>query len=684
MQKRILTAAFIVASLPATAQAIRDSSNREAMQLNMNDVVITGQYAPNSKENAVQKIEVIDRAKIDAMAAQNLRDVLTNQLSVRISQDAIFGAGLNIQGSQSYGEGAKILMDGVAIIGKQNGSIDLSQVNLNNIDRIEIIEGPMSVSYGTDAIAGTINLVTKKTQSTPFETIVGAYYESIGTYNISMDAGIHKGRHTILLNGNRNFFDGWSPNDNAGFFDFKAQPADTGRVAQWKPREQYNAGMQYTCALNKLSLNYKSNYFYETITNRGMPMLPYYEMAFDDYYHTRRFDNAFFANARIGQHKRINFQVAYNDYKRVKNQFTKNLTTLSDILTPGQQDTSRYNECSSRATFSHSNGQVRISYEAGYDISIQNANSTLILDQKQQMSNYAIFASAEYKPFSRFTIRPGLRYGYNTRYNAPLVPSLNILYKPGKNWAFRASYAKGFREPNLKELYFDFVDINHNIHGNDDLAAEYSNNYSVSAVYTARYQQLDYRVNCAGFYNNIKDLITLASVSGGAANEYTYVNIGKYRTQGLQLGTDVTFKHISLSLGTAYTGTYNALSENNDVPKFSYSPEFRSSITYSIPPYGLSASLFYKYTGRFITYIADAANNTLQAYTGDYHIADATLSKSLFNKHMDITVGCKNLFDVKNIIAYAAGTAHSSATGTAAIGMGRYYFVKLNIKFHKQ
>jgi outer membrane receptor for ferrienterochelin and colicins len=57
----------------------------------INEVIVTGQYAPNSEDNAVQKVEVIDRQKMDAMGAQNLRDVLTNELNVSLAQDPILG-----------------------------------------------------------------------------------------------------------------------------------------------------------------------------------------------------------------------------------------------------------------------------------------------------------------------------------------------------------------------------------------------------------------------------------------------------------------------------------------------------------------------------------------------------------------------------------------------------------------
>jgi len=651
---------------------------------NMNEVVVSGQYAPKSRDNAVQKIEIIDRKKIDAMAAQNLRDVLTNQLNIRLSQDPIFGTSLSMQGSKSYGENTKILIDGVPIIGKQNGSLDLAQINLANIERIEIIEGPMSVSYGTDALAGTINLITKKTQKHELEAGATTYYETIGTYNVLARVGFHKGRHTVQLNGGRNFFAGWSPGDNATFFDFKKELADTGRVKLWKPREQYMSTLQYLYTWNKTTLSYKLNYFDEVITNRGMPQLPYLEMAFDDYYHTYRTDNVLNVSSTLKNGMNINAFVAHNAYKRIKRRYANDLTTLEETPTPGDQDTSKYNEINSRGSLTTMYQDKKCNFEAGYDISIQDANSTQLLDRKQNMADYAVFASAEYKPVSNFTIRPGLRYGYNTRYSVPLVPSVNLMYKVSKDLTVRGSYAKGFRRPNLKELYFDFVDINHDIHGNPELKAEYSDNYSVSGVYSGKAGDVGYRINGSVFYNDIKDLISLAMVVGGRVNEYSYVNIGRYKTDGAQLSAEINYKQLAVTVGGTYVGTYNELSETEDVPQFSYSPELRTNVSYNFKKQHVTVSVFYKYTGRFLTYMADAATNkAIPTFMSAYQTADITASKSLFGNRLVVGAGCKNLFNVTTVAANQTNTGAHSGGGTAAsVGTGRYYFVKLDVNLH--
>jgi len=652
----------------------------------LEETVITGQYAPSTVDRATQKIRVVDRQKIEAMNAQNLRDVLTNELNIRLSQDNILGSGMSLQGIS--GQNVKILIDGVPVIGRQDGNIDISQINLNNIERIEIIEGPMSVNYGTDALAGTINLITKKTQAKQIEAGVNTYYESVGTYNANARVGFRKNAHMVSVNGGRYFFDGWTPGDKPFNFDFSDRPADTLRYQQWKPKEQYFGDLQYGYHFKDVSLNYRGSYFNEKITNRGMPRPPYGESTLDDYYRTYRFDNAVFMNADIAEHKKLNIQAAYNRYKRIRNTYAKDLTTLDEIQSPvpGDQDTSRYDQFNSRGTYGTSDGDKKLNYEVGYDVSVEHATGRRIQGLAQQIGDYAVFASTEYKPWKGLTIRPGLRYAYNTVYAAPLIPSVHIRTQPVKPLTVRGSYARGFRAPTLKELYFEFVDVNHNIEGNTSLKAEYSNNYNISLTYTLRQRQVSWKVEGGLYYNDIRNQITLAQT--GPNTQYSYVNIGVNKTEGVQVNVESRYRGLKAGIGGAYIGRYNELSEEaGSVTTFSYSPEVRGSIIYSFARPGITAAVFYKYTGRLPGFATDAANNLVRTDINAYQIADMSLSKAFMDRQLLLTLGCKNIFDVRNVNRLAAGDsggAHSDGSNSVPIGTGRTYFVRVNINISSQ
>ena len=146
----------------------------------LGDVVVTGQYHPQSAENSVYAVRAIDNETIQRQGAIQLSDVLSKELNIRLSPDMATGeTGFSIQGMR--GSNVKILIDGVPLVGRNgNGNnADVSQVNLNTIERVEIIEGPMAVNYGANALGGVINLITKSGSTEKFSLGASLQAETI-------------------------------------------------------------------------------------------------------------------------------------------------------------------------------------------------------------------------------------------------------------------------------------------------------------------------------------------------------------------------------------------------------------------------------------------------------------------------------------------------------------------------
>ncbi|MCC6186379.1 MAG: TonB-dependent receptor, partial [Chitinophagaceae bacterium] len=607
------------------AQTI-DSSDFAIKEQTLKGFVVTGQYKAQRIEDAVQRVRVIDAKKIAAMGAQNLRDVLLNEMNVTIAQDNVLGSSVKIQGVS--GQNVKILIDGVPVIGRQDGNIDVSQLNVYNVERIEMVEGPMSVNYGTDALAGTINIITKSSIKNKLEAGLNTYTESIGKYNTNAHIGYKKGKHTFIVSGARNFFDGWDENVQNTLFDFKPKLADSNRSLLWDAKEEYNANAQYSVQTKATALRIKSDYFYDVITNRGAPNGYYGYKAFDDYYYTTRLNNAMYANGKILGNKNYSVIAAYNYYKRIKNTYEKNLTTLDKLLAAASdQDTARYSLFNSRATFGSAQPNADLQYEIGYDINIETGYGKRILGQEKQIGDYAVYASSEYKITDSLTVRAGLRYAYNTAFKSKPIPSLNVKYCFNKTLVFRASYARGFRSPNVKELYFEFKDSNHDIVGNPNLSPEESDNFNIAAHYQRSYNEIKLGIEASAFYNSISNMISLAQPDTSILR-YTYVNIDKFKSTGVQLNVNTAYKNISLSVGASYIGRYNQLvdTENSITPDFKFATEWRCNATYQLPKYGLSTSLFWKYTGAVPSYGLDASSNLILTKIAAYSLADISIS----------------------------------------------------------
>lgn len=641
--------------------------------VSLNSFVVTGQYSENNPEKAVQKITIIDKEKIEKMAAVNLTDVLQNETNIRLSQDGVLGSSMSVQGMS--GENVKILIDGVAVIGRQDGSVDISQLNLNDVERIEIIEGPMSVNYGTNALAGVVNIITKKPTNNRMNIQANSYYENIGKYNFDGTISNSFGKHSYSITGGRNYFDGWKESDP--MFKENERIADTTRFKTWKPKEQYFGRFKYQYATKNTTATYTFSAFDEKITNRGLPRAPYLETAFDDYYNTLRLDNAIQLKTKFKKQKHWNFLASYNYFERIKNTYFKDLTTLDEVLTNNlsDQDTSSFDLITVRTSFSNANDSIKLNYQLGIDLNKETAEGARISGESEQIGDYAAFASVEYKPFRNTVLRPGLRYSYNTEYESPLTPSLNIKQSI-KKINVRASYARGFRAPSLKELYFNFVDINHNIVGNNSLTAETSNNYILAVNYTKLIKSYLIKMEVSSFYNQIDNLISLAQTSG---TEYTYVNIGDFSTHGAQFNTNISYNHFKFGIGSSVVGRENVLAKTENVSNYNYSPEVKLKANYDLVKWNSFIAVFYKFNGKLSSFALDGNNEVYQTYIESYQMADITIGKNFWKNKIAFSVGSKNVFNVKNVNSVATGGAHSAGSGSSLVATGRTYFAKLSI-----
>lgn len=643
--------------------------------INMPELVVTGQYGASIAENAVHRVRVIDRGRLDRMAANSLGDALRNELTVRLGQDNILGTAVSMQGLG--GENVKVLVDGVPVIGRQDGNLDLAQLDLTGIERVEVVEGPLSVNYGTNALAGTINLITRKRSNDPASARASAYAEHIGRLNLTGTATARLGRHDLVLTGGRNAFAGWDP-ATGGWYDPTPTLADSTRHQQWKPREQLFARLNHRWRGDRWDLGYKGEVFQDRITNRGRPRAPYHETAFDEQYLTHRLDNAVFAEGRLERGRRLSALLAHQRYRRIRNTWFRDLTDLSEqlVTTPGTQDTSRFTLTNLRATWASAPDSAWLTWEVGTDLNHETGIGDRMAGDGETISDLAAFASMELRPWSRLTLRPGLRYAYNTRYEAPLIPSLNLRWAPVPSLIVRAAYARGFRAPSLKELHLFFVDVNHDIVGNPDLRPERAHHGSAGLTYRAQREQGTWTAELTGFYNDVADLISLAQVSG---TRYTYVNIGQMRTYGGTLGIGRDDGRWALSAGASITGREDAVS-----PSALWSPEARASATWTQRRLGLTASLFYKYQGELANYITDAEGGVSRGTISAYHLADATLTKTFLDRRLGLTVGCKDLFDVRDLAATMAEGAHSAGASAVPMTTGRTWFLRLDVELRKR
>ncbi|HRH38834.1 MAG TPA: TonB-dependent receptor, partial [Flavobacteriales bacterium] len=341
---------------------------------------------------------------------------------------------------------------------------------------------------------------------------------------------------------------------------------------------------------------------------------------------------------------------------------------------PGVQDTMRFALTNARATFASAKDSSRLHYELGTDVNVETGAGDRIGGGSKEIGDYAAFASAEYRATDRITLRPGARFAYNTRYGAPLIPSVNVRWRLGERFTLRGSYAQGFRAPSLKELYMVFVDVNHDITGNTDLRAERSQSSALGVTYKKDDGKLILTGEVNSYYNDVRDLITLAQRSGASFN---YVNIGRLRTAGGSVGLGIEQGGWSASIGASLLMRKDALAAVGD-PWFT-TPELRGSITRAWEKKGWSASLFIKHQGEQVNYSTLVDGTVQRGSISSFNLADATISKQLWNKRVTVSGGCKDLFNVQNIAASMSSGVHDAGATSVPLTTGRTVFLKLEL-----
>lgn len=664
-----------------TGKDLEITVSLKSRNLSIDPVTVTGATGPRAVSDNPYLVRVIGKEKIARMAAQNLADLLLNEVNIQVGQDAVLGSSAIMQGIG--GQDIKILINGIPVIGRVNGNVDVSQILLSNVERVEIIEGPMSVVYGTDALGGVINIITKNPVQKAFHTRVNTFNDVMGrpaNTNIDFNISSKLGKKVPLsLNLGRHFFAGRDFNDNTRSFD-------------WKPKEKLFGDIALFFNGKNSTHRFSSALFQEKLTDRSDAE---YSLAnvtgYNSIYSTLRLDNSLHSVFKIDQFSRFELQNAFNYYGRSKHTIKRNLVTGSEVpYRPEDQDTTLFTLFNSRGVYNYRNPAGKLGWTAGYDFARETAVGKRIPSELPGINDIAAFGSLEYSPNGEWQIRPSLRILHNSRFGqpiltglfgsrlrmAPLIPSLQVKCKFSEHVSFRGSYAKGFRAPSLKELNFYFVDINHNIHGNDSLKAETSDNFVLSFDYRHKLtKDMGVVFSFSLFNNMIKNKINLALVDA-RTNYYTYINIGRFRSQGLNTNFEFNTAKSSFQFSGMFLTVYDLLNNIDTVDQKSYiNGQVGLNYTRRFPEHRASVAFISRYTSPTIGYM----QNYTRYRTAGFYLVDVIFHKSFKKFPLNISSGIKNVLGITtlNTTRRDLSSPHAEQGLNLNITPGRSFFLKL-------
>ena len=533
------------------------SQKKIADTTELDEVVITATRTVRKLSTVAVPVTIINQKTIQQAASLRLKDILQEQAGLFITNG--FGAGVQMQGlNPDY---TLILIDGEPIVGRTSGVLDLNRIAVGNVKRIEVVKGPSSSLYGSEALAGVINIITDKS----FEKKADATFR-YGTYN-TVDANINASARFGKLGINTfiNYYrtDGYSIRPNTVERSLLPINRVTPQLQiKWdiNNRTAFNFSVRYSQDYIKNELAVSNNG--QTVTSNGRELNKDLNITPTL---THQFSKAIKSSLRLyatrfegSQVLHTNTGQGYDDYFLQKFYRIENQTDI----------TVRKN--------------IFVTTGLGYVKEL--VNSTRYDDKSNRKENEVKygFVQTEWMPFTFLNIIGGLRYDANKAYASAFSHKIAIQATINKKLSVQASYGKGFKAPDFRQLYLNFTNTSaggYSVYGAleaqhilavqnnaglirqyetdfyqlQTLRPEYSNGFNAGFIFKPM-KKLQWQLNV--FRNDIKDLIESRLVATRIDNTqvYSYINVKRAYTEGIET-------NISYHIGSMITlfGSYQYL-----------------------------------------------------------------------------------------------------------------------------
>lgn len=706
---QIYTKAYISLSLFLSFSAFSQEKFQDTTSTSqLEEVVVTGQFEPQSINKSVFNVKVITSQDIQNLAANNLGDVLNQYLNITVRPSGSDGRStVSLFGLDA--QYFKILVDNVPLVNEAGlgNNIDLSQINLNDIEQIEIIEGSMGVTHGANAVSGILNIITKKNSTHKWSIFATAQEETVNNEFALFD----KGRHIQSLKVSHKLSENWfvslggNRNDFQGYLGEKEGPNhvenDGLRGYNWLPKEQINSNALISYSKDDFRIFYKFEYldekveFFNSVVQSGFnTQLGSYRYSDDKRYFTDRYYHHLNGVGKLFSKLHYNVSVSHQKQARNVEDFRTLIVSKNELNNVEVKDQSM-EVLYSTGTLSNFFTNDKVDLQIGYEL-VNNQGFSLVQEEnnnvspvRKRLENYDFFVSSEIKATDRFSVRPGLRFSSQSRFENQYASSLGLRYLFDKGIEVRGSLGKSFRTPTFDELYSKQIFDGHHFTGNENLKPETSTSYEVSFKKIS-YLDSNFRLSnmLTASFLDVDDRIDMAFVrfnEGSGIPEYEYINISKYKMWNASTNHQLKGENLVLNFGASIVGISQVIKNQifTSDDKYLYSFNLNASASYTIPKWATTFSAYYKYNGKTQQFVESTSQYVISDIEASNWL-DASIRKSFFKNKFDLTIGARNILDVTNVNQSRTneGAGHA-VTSSVMLAYGRSYFAKLtyNLNF---
>lgn len=559
----------------------------EEKGFNLGQVVVTATKTEHTLGDVPVAAEVITKEEIKAKNIKTVQDALKYLTGVEINKSCgTWGDKGKVQLQGLDEKHTLILVDGQRILGGHGAAVDLQQISIEMIERIEVVKGPASALYGSDAVGGVINIITKSAPEKP-SISASTFFGSRGTQIHEVSGGFKKDKFGSFLN--------YTYRESDGVH---------------KTTDQYWESI------------FQGSLQYDFTPESKLTLKPYYSE------HKMKEDGR--KQEKIGLNSiwewapdelsKLNLRGSWFNYKHWTADKSSNWHTDS------YETEINYSRLI-MDTHTITGGYHLHKEDIDDKGKAYNADQTL----------HSFFVQDEID-FEPFTLVLGTRIDEHDKWGTEANPKASLLYKVTEDFKLRGSVGTAFRAPSLSKLYADGWRMGpYLVHANSDLKPEESIGYQLGAEYRFSEKLL---TKLSFFRNEVENLISYTT-GGGYPIPMYWKNIDEAVTQGIELSlASQIIDNLTARLGYTFLDTEDKSTKKELIerPKHKLTLEFG----WMIPVIDLNVNLAGEYIGRRY---ADAANTNR---LGGYTICNLALTKDI-GKHAQVFARVDNIFGKKNI-----------------------------------
>jgi iron complex outermembrane receptor protein len=660
VSKQIVVLAFfllIIVSGGFALAAPQDGSPEKAIV--MEEVIVTATKTPEMRKDIPNAVIIVDKKDIQASGAKSIGELLANEPGIDWQTYGNYGGAsqeIHIRGMR--GNATQVLVNGVNVGSPSLGLADVGKISIDNIERIEIVKGSGSLLYGSGAMAGTVNIITKGPNRDKMDLKIGAGYGSQNTYRIAAENGMFvAGDFGYYLTVGRTETDGFRDNSYLRQSDAslklvldKKEVIDISLYGDYLDRKYGMPGVKPPSGTKDYYIGGEKFYNSEAanlldhsgdkdghvvLEVKGKP-LQWFDYDLKGHY----------TNMENHNYQRYAFDGSGDE----------NWITNQVLGTDGHVDIYPFE--GARLLFG---GEYKDFDWKDEDFHLDTAgNQTIKRTTEAHIFTKGVFTEAEYRPSQYWKALAGFRHENHSVFGSENLPLFGVVINPFETTALKINYGKHFLAPTPNDLYWPADPYTK---GNPDLKPEIGWHTDVTLEQSLLSDKLF--MTMSYFHWNVDDKIQWEPDSQGV---FTPINLAGYKADGLEVETRIgPFYDLTLALSYTYT---DADEENRAYTKqdygwppfippdfqysmvkrrASYTPDnqFKGDLTYK-SNFGLTVTATVRYVGDRVVYRTETTTypdtKTVTHTLDSYWTTDLKIQQRLY-KYWILSLSGNNLFD---------------------------------------